>query len=65
MNAVQYMHRNHVAHRDIKLDNILLSPPYPPFMHNPPYIKLCDFGFARGWDAKPDMRTVIGTPDYM
>jgi len=44
------------VHRDLKLDNTLLSG------HNPPYIKLCDFGFARNWDAgeESNMSTVIG-----
>ncbi|GAX78595.1 hypothetical protein CEUSTIGMA_g6034.t1 [Chlamydomonas eustigma] len=65
VNAVDYMHRNHVVHRDLKLDNILLSPPYPPFQRNPPYIKLCDFGFARTWDQISQIKTVVGTPDYM
>ncbi|GAX78593.1 hypothetical protein CEUSTIGMA_g6032.t1 [Chlamydomonas eustigma] len=65
VNAVDYMHKNQVAHRDIKLDNTLLSPPYPPYQHNPPYIKLCDFGFAREWGANAHFSTVIGTPDYM
>ena len=57
--AVDFMHRNHVAHRDLKLDNTLLTE------HNPPHIKLCDFGFARGWGEDSKFTTVIGTPDYM
>uniref|UniRef100_A0A7S0WUB7 Protein kinase domain-containing protein n=1 Tax=Chlamydomonas leiostraca TaxID=1034604 RepID=A0A7S0WUB7_9CHLO len=57
--AVDYCHRHHVVHRDLKLDNTLLSG------HNPPYIKLCDFGFARGWGEDSHFTTVIGTPDYM
>ncbi|KAF5841225.1 kinase-like domain-containing protein [Dunaliella salina] len=62
VNAVDYCHRHQVVHRDLKLDNTLLSG------HNPPYIKLCDFGFARNWDGtgeQSNMTTVIGTPDYM
>ncbi|GAX78594.1 hypothetical protein CEUSTIGMA_g6033.t1 [Chlamydomonas eustigma] len=65
VNAVEYMHRHHVAHRDLKLDNTLLTPPYPPYNKNPPYIKLCDFGFAREWNQTAQFSTVIGTPDYM
>eukprot|EP00798_Chlamydomonas_sp_ICE-L_P026073 gene26073-11776_t len=57
--AVDYCHRHHVAHRDLKLDNTLLT------THNPPLIKLCDFGFARGWGESSHFTTVIGTPDYM
>lgn len=58
-NAVEYCHRHHVAHRDLKLDNTLLTG------DNPPIIKLCDFGFARGWGEDKHFTTVIGTPDYM
>lgn len=40
VSAVDYCHRNHVAHRDLKLDNTLLD------NHQPPWLKLCDFGEA-------------------
>ena len=42
--------------RDLKLDNTLLSDTMPPTL------KLCDFGFARGWnqDAESNMYTHIG-----
>lgn len=59
ISAVDYCHRHHVAHRDLKLDNTLLSG------HTPPLIKICDFGFARGWGEDSHFTTVIGTPDYM
>eukprot|EP00955_Chlamydomonas_euryale_P023171 244132-Chlamydomonas_euryale.AAC.18 len=42
-----------------KLDNTLLN------SDNPPLIKVCDFGFARGWGEDSHFTTVIGTPDYM
>ena len=31
----------------------------------PPKIKVCDFGFAKNWDAESNMFTQIGTPVYM
>lgn len=31
----------------------------------PPTLKLCDFGFAKGWDDSSVMHTRIGTPVYM
>lgn len=59
--AVDFCHRNHVAHRDLKLDNTLLD------HHQPARLKLCDFGFAKAWSgANPNMDTMrIGTPEYM
>lgn len=45
--------------RDLKLDNTLLDcgdlgDSYPPI------IKLCDFGFAKGWTGDSNMYTHIG-----
>eukprot|EP00798_Chlamydomonas_sp_ICE-L_P019999 gene19999-26712_t len=58
--AVEYLHQNRVAHRDLKLDNIVLDG------SRPPRIKVCDFGFAKNWDADNcNMNTQIGTPVYM
>ncbi|CAK0779486.1 hypothetical protein CVIRNUC_004786 [Coccomyxa viridis] len=57
--AVDYCHKHNVAHRDLKLDNTLLSD------DNPPLLKLCDFGFARQWEGQSQMFTHIGTPVYM
>ncbi|KAJ9514737.1 hypothetical protein QJQ45_028510 [Haematococcus lacustris] len=60
LSAVEYCHRNHVAHRDLKLDNTLLD------SHSPPWLKVCDFGFAKHWQANSNMDTMrIGTPEYM
>ncbi|GFR50263.1 hypothetical protein Agub_g12450, partial [Astrephomene gubernaculifera] len=60
ISAVEYCHRNNVAHRDLKLDNTLLD------NHEPPWLKLCDFGFAKHWQAGSNMDTMrIGTPEYM
>ncbi|KAG2451796.1 hypothetical protein HYH02_003572 [Chlamydomonas schloesseri] len=60
VSAVEYCHRNNVAHRDLKLDNTLLD------NHVPSWLKLCDFGFAKHWQANSNMDTMrIGTPEYM
>ncbi|KAF5839520.1 kinase-like domain-containing protein [Dunaliella salina] len=59
LSAVEYLHANHVAHRDLKLDNIVLN------KSDPPSIKLCDFGFAKNWEDQSNMYTQIGTPVYM
>ncbi|GLI66703.1 hypothetical protein VaNZ11_010636 [Volvox africanus] len=57
--AVEYLHRSHVAHRDLKMCNVVLT------QRRPPTLKLCDFGFAKGWDDSSMMNTRIGTPVYM
>lgn len=60
VSAVMYCHANNVAHRDLKLDNTLLD------STNPPFVKLCDFGFAKSWESEnANMQTHIGTPVYM
>ncbi|GAX76556.1 hypothetical protein CEUSTIGMA_g4002.t1 [Chlamydomonas eustigma] len=60
LSAVEYCHKHHVAHRDLKLDNTLLD------THKPPWVKLCDFGFAKHWLQTSNMNTMrIGTPEYM
>lgn len=61
ISALEYCHSNNVAHRDLKLDNTLLDG------SDPPYIKICDFGFAKSWgnDEEGNLFTQIGTPVYM
>lgn len=59
ISAVEYCHKHNVAHRDLKLDNTLLD------NSDPPLIKICDFGFAKNFDADANMYTRIGTPVYM
>ena len=59
--AVGYCHSKHVAHRDIKLANVLLD------ASSPPKIKLCDFGLSKLWQQMEDLNThtAVGTPAYM
>lgn len=54
--AIQYLHANQVAHRDIKLENILLD--------SKGVVKLADFGWSILTDEKT-RRTVCGTLDYL
>lgn len=56
--AVDYCHSKNVAHRDLKLDNTLLDE------HDPPIVKICDFGFAKLMGTS-NLMTNIGTPVYM
>ena len=55
-----YLHDNHIAHLDIKPQNILLSEPFPNGD-----IKLCDFGISRRITKDCEIRDICGTPDYV
>ncbi|XP_071942026.1 serine/threonine-protein kinase 33-like [Antedon mediterranea] len=65
--AVAYLHKNDIVHRDIKLENILLSKDHD----NPEdklNIKLSDFGLSivkGGVGSDAMMQTMCGTPIYM
>jgi serine/threonine-protein kinase SRK2 len=60
LDAMAYCHRHNVAHRDLKLDNLLLD------ADNPPALKIADFGFAKLWgNEDASCYTLIGTPVYM
>ncbi|KAE8265113.1 hypothetical protein A4X09_0g6762 [Tilletia walkeri] len=79
-NAVGWMHRVNLVHRDIKLENILLTkdlrtcqpltpsslPPYSPTTTQPqPLLKLTDFGLSRFIDpATPHLETRCGSEEY-
>lgn len=53
--GVRYMHEHNVAHRDLKLTNILIDDHYA--------VKVIDFGFA--CEANEMHRMYCGTPSYM
>lgn len=56
---MDYCHKRNVAHRDLKLDNTLLN------QKDPPYVKICDFGFAKLMGPNSTMTTGLGTAVYM
>lgn len=61
MDAIDFCHRHNIAHRDLKLDNVMLD------SSEPPRVKVIDFGFANKWtdNSGTMMKSFIGTMDYM
>ncbi len=57
LSGILYLHNNKIMHRDIKLQNILLT--------YDDKIKIIDFGFARYFDINNLMNTICGSPLYM
>ena len=57
MDAINYCHQKRVAHRDVKLENILLD------TNN--NAKLIDFGFSTAFENGEKMSMFCGTPNYM
>jgi len=55
--AVAYAHHSNCAHRDLKLENVLLD--------DDGNIKLGDFGFTRSYVPRTMLETVCGTESYM
>ena len=55
--VVAFMHSQNLVHRDLKLENVLLS--------TAGKIMLADFGFSRYWDPKDGfVKSLCGTPHY-
>ena len=56
-NGLEYLHSRQISHRDIKLENIILSESLAP--------KLIDFGFSTCIEKNRKVKIFCGTPSYM
>ena len=71
LSALNYLHRNHIIHRDLKLENILLNFPTKEDKTNLNLLKaqakLIDFGFATKLRIQYGniTNTILGTPSNM
>ncbi|KAI8378663.1 kinase-like domain-containing protein [Choanephora cucurbitarum] len=62
-NALQFLRSQNLIHRDIKPQNLLLTPDKNP--NNLPLLKVADFGFARFLPNASLADTLCGSPLYM
>jgi serine/threonine protein kinase len=60
LEAVSFCHKKGIAHRDIKMENILLPDPT-----DDTKIKLADFGCSKQITGKNCFRTLCGSPQYV
>ncbi|KAL3842219.1 hypothetical protein ACJMK2_020258 [Sinanodonta woodiana] len=57
--GMEFMHSKNILHLDLKPENILC------LTRQGNRIKIIDFGLARKYDPKGDLRVLFGTPEFM
>ncbi|CAI2380886.1 unnamed protein product [Moneuplotes crassus] len=67
LNGITFCHSKGFAHRDIKLENILVTKQENKLktVFEAPLVKIIDFGFARQYQNGEKGSTYCGTPNYM
>ncbi|NXG58376.1 DAPK3 kinase, partial [Hemiprocne comata] len=61
LDGVHYLHSKHIAHFDLKPENIMLLDKNVPN----PRIKLIDFGIAHKIEAGNEFKNIFGTPEFV
>ncbi|KAJ8286905.1 hypothetical protein GJAV_G00044740 [Gymnothorax javanicus] len=61
LDATHHLHSKHIAHFDLKPENIMLLNRNHPH----PQIKLIDFGLAHKIDFSNDFKNMFGTPEFV
>ncbi|XP_052652286.1 death-associated protein kinase 2-like isoform X2 [Harpia harpyja] len=59
--GVEYLHAHHIAHFDLKPENIMLQEKHVPR----PWIKIIDFGLAQHLEDGVTFKSLCGTPQYI
>uniref|UniRef100_A0A061RYX8 Meiosis-specific serine/threonine-protein kinase MEK1 n=1 Tax=Tetraselmis sp. GSL018 TaxID=582737 RepID=A0A061RYX8_9CHLO len=62
LRGIKHMHERNIAHRDLKLENILVGSDVPGDFSQ---IKIVDFGLAKHVDNRGYLTTVCGSPQYV